>query len=297
MPEAYATRLPSGDQTGQNSVPDPKVSREETALPWKEGPTVLSAGYGHTCAVNVDGNGHRDWLTCRRFGGVTRYTAPIKEGRALQAPLKQSINAPYVDLQQLDLNGDGRSDWVSNTGSVWLRDTDGRIPEMPSQRLPLPAVNEWCYASVGDINGDSKPDVILISNGPQQRRLITVFHNTGNATQPFTEQPTVAFELKSQHPFVRDSAPVADWNGDGIDDLVIGLGQDNQVRIFLGSPTGLSPERVESITLEFWIHYEHSLSVSDFNADGRPDLACFGYTQTGVGLSGPPTAYIWLQPK
>ena len=29
----------------------------------------------------------------------------------------------------------------------------------------------------------------------------------------------------------------------------------------------------------------------------HPDLACFGYTQTGVGASGPPTAYIWLQPK
>jgi hypothetical protein len=38
------------------------------------------------------------------------------------------------------------------------------------------------------------------------------------------------------------------------------------------------------------------LFVGDFNGDGRPDLAVFGYTLTGVGWNGPPAAYLWLQP-
>ena len=36
--------------------------------------------------------------------------------------------------------------------------------------------------------------------------------------------------------------------------------------------------------------------MGDFNGDGRPDLAVFGYTLTGVGWNGPPAAYIWVQP-
>jgi hypothetical protein len=43
-------------------------------------------------------------------------------------------------------------------------------------------------------------------------------------------------------------------------------------------------------------HYETGLFVGDFNGDGRPDLAVFGYTLTGVGWDRPPAAYIWLQP-
>jgi hypothetical protein len=31
-------------------------------------------------------------------------------------------------------------------------------------------------------------------------------------------------------------------------------------------------------------------------ADGRPDLAVVGYTQTGVGAGGPLAAFVWLQP-
>jgi len=252
-------------------------------------------------AMDVEGMGIRDWLVCRRFGGVTRYAPPNNnaniEGRLIQRELKQTINAPYVDVREIDLNGDGRSDWVSNMGGVWLRAADGSIPEIPTQQLPLSVPNDWHYCSVGDINGDGKPDVMLESYGMQQRRLVTCFHNTGDVKTPFAEQPNVTLEIESEHPHVRDSAPVGDWNGDGIDDLVIGLGQDNQVRIFLGSETGLSADRVETISLEYWIHYEHALSLADFNADGRLDLACFGYTQTGVGASGPPTAYIWLQPQ
>ena len=65
--------------------------------------------------------------------------------------------------------------------------------------------------------------------------------------------------------------------------------------VFLGGKEGLSAERIERISLEYRIHYEHAVFVGDFNGDGKADLAVFGYTNTGVGAGGPPAVYLWLQ--
>src|SRR5262249_18343946 len=102
-------------------------------------------------------------------------------------------------------------------------------------------------------------------------------------------------QKKQTFPLVRDTPVVADWNGDGIDDLIIAHGQSDEVLVLLGGKVGLSQERVQRIALDYRVHYEHGAYVGDFNGDGRADLAVFGYTNTGVGAGGPPAVYIWLQ--
>src|SRR5262249_35501208 len=97
------------------------------------------------------------------------------------------------------------------------------------------------------------------------------------------------------HPLVRDTPVVADWNGDGIDDLVVAHGQSDEVLVFLGGKDGLSQDRVRRISLDYRGHSEPGVYVGDFSGAGKPDLAVFGYTNTGVGAGGPPAVYIWLQ--
>jgi hypothetical protein len=76
---------------------------------------------------------------------------------------------------------------------------------------------------------------------------------------------------------------------------VIGKGQDNAVLIVPGGPQGLDDAGRTKLPFDFRIHYETGLFVGDFNSDGKSDVACLGYTNTGVGAGGPLAVYIYMQ--
>ena len=214
---------------------------------------------------------------------------------------KEEANGPYLDVRLVDINGTGRTDLVTSYGHIYLRGADGKLPAEPTLRLPVEK-GEWHYLAVGDFNGDKRPDIVLLSYGMNGQTSARVFYNTGEAAKPFNDKPDAVIALnptKKGEPFtlLRDSPVVCDWNGDGIDDLVIGRGQSQEVLILFGGRDRLDAKRSQTITLDYRVHYETGLFVGDFDGDGRPDLAAFGYTLTGVGWNGPPAAYIWLQPK
>jgi hypothetical protein len=247
----------------------------------------------------LDDGERRQTLVTGKFSGV--HLLDVSKDKPQLTRFKPEIAGPYVDVQSVDLNGDGRPDLVTSYGHVYLRGEDGKLPAEPTLRLPAEK-GEWHFLAVGDFNGDKRPDIVLLSYGMHGQASARVFYNRGKADRPFDDKPDAVIPIdpaKKGDPFtlLRDSPVVCDWDGDGLDDLVIGRGQSQDVLILLGGKDGLDIKRSRTVALDYRVHYETGLYVGDFDGDGRPDLAAFGYTLTGVGWNGPPAAYLWLQPK
>lgn len=226
-----------------------------------------------------------------QFAGAHAIVAD-KNGKLRSEILEPKIRTAYTDIRELDLNSDGEADWVSNDGTIRLRDAAGKIPAEPTIRLGLPTQGEWHHLGIGDVNGDGRPDLVVAQ---REGKVFTFFH-TGDRAKPYASEPSQTLQLTVKPPetivHARDAATVADWNSDGVDDLLFGMSQRDEVVVLLGGSQGLSLDRQETIKLDVQLHFEHSVKVMDFNADGRPDLGVFALVP-----GGPFTPYVWLQPE
>jgi glyoxylase-like metal-dependent hydrolase (beta-lactamase superfamily II) len=222
------------------------------------------------------------------------------DGRFALAAMVPEVRAPYGDVKPVDVNGDGRDDLVAPSGEVYFHRGDGGFPTQPSLRLTAPDASDWSFLAVGDFNADRRPDIALLSYG-MHRAAIAVYYHSGEAVAPYTTPAATTIDLEAttdprqRHSLLRDTPPVADWDGDGVDDLIVGKGQDQRVLVLLGGRAGLELARSITIPLEFRLHFETGLHVADFDGDQRLDLAAFGDTKTGVGAGGPPAVYIWTR--
>jgi metallo-beta-lactamase class B len=232
-------------------------------------------------------------IVSRRFGGF--YTFDLPPGKLNMRKFVPEVDGPYVDFLSRG------TDLLTAYGQLYRR-VDGKLPKTPT--VQLPSEKDWTFLATGDFNGDGKQDAAFLSYGMEKSTSARVFYGKSKTEFSFGEKPDDVLPLselltstkKNQtYPLVRDTPVVADWNGDGIDDLVVAHGQSDEVLVFLGDKQGLSKDRVRRIALEYRVHYEHGVYVGDFNGDGKADLAVFGYTNTGVGAGGPPAVYIWLQ--
>jgi metallo-beta-lactamase class B len=247
------------------------------------------------------GEGPKSIVVAPRFGAfhvVERRPA----GALALASLVPEIRAPYADLAFLDVNGDQRDDLIASSGRIYFRNEDGTFPAQPSLQLPAPEPDDWTFLAVGDFNADGRPDVVLLAYGMRRTRA-GIFYHTGDPAAPFLASAPVMLTLEESPPardrrsLVRDTPPVADWDGDGVADLIVGKGQENRVLILRGGRDGVDIRRSLAIPLDFRLHFETGLHVADFDGDGRPDLAALGDTKTGVGAGGPLSVYIWRQQR
>ncbi len=241
---------------------------------------------------DFNGDGKSDLVIGSRF--VSGYSVACRrEDGTFQIRQTKVPAKTYLDIELVDVNGDRREDLLTSCGDVFLRRPDGSLAETPSFHLTPPAGEPqgWAFMAAADFDNDGSTDVALLAHG-QDGTIVWLYRNTRNAQEPFRGEPSAKFVVPDAI-VSRDGPTVADFNGDGVADLIL-LARDKPpgVRILAGSPTGgLSPKRVVAVKLDYEPHFDTRLGVADFNGDGRLDLAGFGRSPTGaVGV------YIRLQP-
>jgi glyoxylase-like metal-dependent hydrolase (beta-lactamase superfamily II) len=237
------------------------------------------------------GRGKTDLLIGSRFSAA--YSLAWQQEDGAFRVRENKVPGGYFDIALADVNGDGREDLITSCGDIFLRRPNAALAETPSFHLnPPPGEPQgWAFLAAADFDGDGRTDIAFLANG-KEGTTVWLYRNTGNPRQPFPRQPSASFLVPGAE-VNRDGPTVADFDGDGIPDLVLcSRSPATEARILTGSRAdGLSPRRILSVKLDYVPHFDTRFGIADFDGDGKADLAGFGPSPTGaMGV------YIWLQP-
>ena len=187
-----------------------------------------------------------------------RFSRPLTLGRN-----SAEIGSP---LRAVDLSGDGIPDLVFGAGdsdkvSVWLGKGDGSFGRRRRYRIAGPAFG----LAVSDINGDSRPEIIIPGAG--RTGLITILLNDGAGR--FRRDRVVQSGAWTW------SVAAADVNRDGLMDLVAGIQARRDIAVLLREPDGsfAAARRLDAAAGDLGAT---ELDAGDLNGDGVTDLAVEG---------------------
>lgn len=188
-----------------------------------------------------------------------------------------------------DFNRDGIPDIIfvaedDQTHEYYLGKGDGTFADVSDR---LPAKSEGNGLDVGDVNGDGLPDVIVGNSGSKAQNFLWInnpekpgyFIDNTTEGLPAIEDQTQAIKL-------------ADLNGDGIPDMVVG----NEVppnRLFFNDGKGKFTEQPEKLELLVPLHTRDVL-VFDANGDEHPDILFVNLTSNGGQWDKDPTARLLI---
>ncbi len=250
---------------------------------------------GTLTAADVNNDGKADILVA----GQSHISVLLSKGDGtFQPPIIIDIataSFPAHGLIVADFNGDGKPDiafssstpeLTSGAGSVTFGilfgNGDGSFQTLQPQDNYSLTSKISGLLQAADLNGDHKQDIVAVGSN-----FVAIYLNNGSGV--FTTGNVYTLNDSAFGPI---AATIADLRGNGVNDIVIGVGNSNtpKMNVLKGNGDGTFVNSTVALT-----RGAAGLAVGDFDGDGKPDVAVqeFGleleiFPGLGTGAFGTP---------
>jgi FG-GAP-like repeat/FG-GAP repeat/PASTA domain len=214
-------------------------------------------------------------------GGVNTISVLIGNGDgSFQPGRNYAGGSEPVSVAVADLNGDGSLDVATaNEGStgpgavaIFIGRGDGSL----QARREIVTGTSPAQIAASDVNGDSKPDLVIYNERSvlSGRDTVSVFTNSGNGS----------FARRNYRTGITPRAfAIGDLNGDGKPDIAVATERANAISVLENSGDGTFRPKRDFATGPL----PAAIAIDDLNQDGRPDLAV-----TSGSAYDPTTLYV-----
>ena len=203
------------------------------------------------------------------YQASTSTAFPLRVAVLGQAGFRAAVNYGGLSFPRsvatADFNGDGRADLAvvnfdMNKVSVLLGNGDGTFQAAVNYATNQNAIPGPSSVIAADFNGDGRPDLAVV-HGANAISSVAILLGNGNGTFQTAVNYSVALNPHS--------IAVADFNNDGVADIVTDNFQNDSVSVLLGNGNGTLRTPVSYKTGSMPI----AVAVGDFNGDGKADIA------------------------
>ncbi|MDR2037911.1 MAG: FG-GAP-like repeat-containing protein, partial [Bacteroidales bacterium] len=245
-------------------------------------------GKGKDAIVYLE-KGHENGVYPGRIGRVilfNDYNSPKYAWEEISLPLPSTPERLFL----ADFNGDGMNDLLVfySGGHTLYFNQGGQTPFSDSRKATSSyTANKYSILQLGDFNGDGLPDLILNNTDDPDWYFML---NQGNGT--FSPQLAATLPGMHDHDFttkdnLRFNCLVIDLDFDSRSDVVVtkgiydregSWGNFREVKTYWLRSTGAALNDFNTATSSFEDNADNQLFIAgDFNGDGRPEIANYGY--------------------
>lgn len=241
-------------------------------------PVSLGGSNGFLTVGDFNGDGVPDLVLSDRASSDVVVLLGRGDGTFMPPPGLQTALGQSPDFSAAvgDFNGDGKPDLAvptqGNMVAILLGRGDGTFTQAPGSpvSLGIPSFAQGCCSvATGDFNGDGRLDLAVSAIDNNEKASLSVLLGHGDGTFTAAKGSPIALNDGA----VPGHVTVADLNGDGKPDIAVAGDPFSSVSVFLGQGDGTFTPAPESPIILPGGAYGTGSAVSDFNSDGKPDLA------------------------